>query len=119
MLLFSSCDKPQNDDLSVNPFIGKWELKSLMGGFSPTESFQENVILWVFNADESLIMTINKELSNLSRMPVKIDTIVSYSYSTIDISIGTFEYEYQLEGKTLKLFDNLASDGFMLEFEKK
>ncbi len=119
MLLCNSCDNDKKDDFSTNPFIGKWELKSIIGGFSPIEIFQENEILWTFNTDESLEIKINKELSNVSKLPIKVDTTLSYSYDTINISIGTNKFEYKLEGKTLKLYDNLASDGIMLELEKK
>lgn len=119
MLLCNSCDNDKKDDFPTNPFIGKWELKSIVGGFSPTESFYDNEVIWTFNTDESLEIKINKELSNVSKLPIKVDTTLSYSYDTINISIGTNEFEYKLEGKTLKLYDNLASDGIMLELEKK
>lgn len=119
MLLFNSCVNDKKDDFPTNPFIGIWELKSIVGGFSPTESFQKNEILWTFNTDESLEIKINKKLSNVSKLPIKVDTILSYSYDTINISIGTIEFVYKLEGKLLKLDDNLASDGIMLELEKK
>jgi len=119
LVILTCCDDNKNDDFSEKAFFGNWELKSLLGGFAPTEIFKENEILWLFNSDKTLKITINKELSDKSRLPIKIDTIVSYSYDTINISIGLYKYEYKFEGKTLKIIDNLASDGIMLEFVKK
>jgi hypothetical protein len=118
MLIFHSCDNDKKDEFTTNPFVGEWKLKSLMGGFSPIESFQENEILWTFNAD-SLEILIKKEIPPTSRLPIKTDTILSYSYDTFKISIGTIEFDYKLEGKILKLGHKVASDGIMLELEKK
>lgn len=123
ILLFSNCENNNNEDLTskngYDLFVGKWELMSLTGGFAPSETFNENEIIWEFNSNDSLKITIENDISDKSRLPIKIDTILPYSYDTLNISIGDYEYEYILKEKSLKLIDNLASDGIMLEFKMK
>jgi len=101
-----------------NLFIGKWGLVSLIG-FTYPENFNDNDIIWEFLSDDSLQITINIVVPEYSRLPVKSDSILLYSYDSLTINIGQYDYEYKIEENSLKLYDNLVTDGMMLEFERK
>ena len=117
LVLLFSCS--ENTDNESNLFLGKWQVISVAGGFSPTETFQEDEIIWDFYSNDSLEITINIIVSNTSKLPIKNDTTLLYSYDTNNILlIGSFEYEYRIEENSLKLFDNFASDGIMIELER-
>lgn len=117
LVLFFSCS--ENTYIESNLFLGKWQLISVAGGFSPTETFQEDEIIWNFYSNDSLEITTNIIVSNSSKLPIKNDTTLLYSYDTNNILIGSFEYEFRIEENSLKLFDNFASDGIMIELKKK
>lgn len=119
--LFSNCENNDNINPGDNDtlFVGKWELISLTGGFAPNETFTDDKIIWEFLQNDSVVVTIDTVLLDKSRLPFKVDTILFYSYDSLNISIGEIEFEYNLQDKTLKLIDDLISDGIMLEFEKK
>ena len=121
--LFSNCENNDKENIKHEDndtlFIGKWELISLTGGFAPNETFNDEKIIWEFLPYDSVIITIDTVLLDKSRLPFKVDTVLIYTYDSLNISIGNNEYEYDLQDKTLKLIDDLASDGIMLEFEKK
>ena len=119
LVILSSCD--DDNDVNIdNPFLGEWHLISLTGGFSPTETYQVGDIIWGFNSDDSLEIEISTNISNQSRLPIKNDTTLSYSYDSLHLVVGNNNYEYRLENNdsTLKLYDELASDGIMMELEK-
>ncbi len=120
-LLLCNCGNKNSDDLlnNNNRFIGQWQLISVSGGFSPTENFQSDDIIWKFQSNDSLEITTNVVVASNSRLPIKGDTVLSYSYDTINLSIGNFKYEYKIEKNSLKLFDNLVSDGMMIELVKQ
>ena len=123
VFLFSSCEKNDKENHSPSDndtmFEGKWELIGLTGGFAPDETFNDEKITWEFNPDDSVRLTIDTVLSEKSRLPFKADSILFYTYDSLNISIGDYKFEYTLHDKSLKLFDNLASDGFVLEFKGK
>jgi len=116
-LLFSCTEKAENID--NNPFLGKWHLMKVTGGFSPIETFQAEEIIWWFKSNDSLEIKVNFKVANNSLLSIKNDTTLLYSYNTTNLLVGRLEYEYRFEETILKLFDNLASDGKMFELEKK
>ena len=119
VFLFSNCENNINPGDKDALFVGKWELISLTGGFAPNEVFNDEKIIWEFSPNDSVRITIDTVLLDKSRLPFKVDTVLFYNYDSLNISIGDNEYEYELQDKVLKLIDDLASDGIMLEFEKK
>lgn len=123
IILFSSCENNDKENISFSDndtmFVGKWELISLTGGFAANEIFNDKKIMWEFYSNDSVRITIDTVLFEKSRLPFKTDSILFYTYDSINISVGDYKFEYTLHDKSLKLFDNLASDGFVLEFEGK
>lgn len=94
---------------------------SLTGGFAPGETFSNEKIIWEFSSNDSVKITADTVLSDKSRLPFIKDTVLFYSYDSLNIILGDneYEYEYEIQDKVLKLIDDLASDGIMLEFEKR
>lgn len=115
ILVFVSCTKNQE----IHQLSGEWQLKSLVGGFSPNETFQGDEVLWVLNSEKSLKTKINKVIPQNSRLPIKNDTILSYSYDASNIYFGNHQFNYQIEGNTLKLSKLIESDGILMTFERK
>ena len=118
-LLLCNCEKTTDNILNHNRFIGQWQLISVSGGFSPHENFQSDEIIWKFQSNDTLEITTNVVVTNSSRLPIKKDTVLTYSYDTNYLVIDNHKYEYKIDKNSLKLFDNLHSDGIMLEFVKK
>lgn len=119
VFFITSCSKNNYEKQnSNNPFEGKWKLISLTG-FSSSENFNENEINWEFLSNDSLHINVNINISDFSSLPIKKDSVLPYSYDTLKILIGNFNFEYKIEANSLKLFDNLASDGILLDFERE
>ncbi len=105
--------------------VGKWQLRSLTGGSAPAETFTGNDVVWDFWPVDTLIIDVNKVVPENSRLPFKESTLFHYSVdSTTMLSIYNFndehyDYEFRVEENTLQLYQNVASDGIVLEFEKE
>ncbi len=121
--LFISCSG-SNSDMDIqktntkNAFKGYWNLAKIRGGFSPTEQFTSGDVVFNFLDNDSVKIMIEVLVENSSKLPFKNDTILSYEYDSIEIVIGDENFEYIITDSLLKLFDNLASDGIMLELVK-
>lgn len=100
-------------------FYGKWELVRISGGFSQPEIFNAGQIIWEFSSDKSLSIKINTPLSKTSGVPFNKSTTLTFSADSAKILIDQIPYAYRITDKKLKLMHQLASDGNMLEFEKR
>ena len=107
-----------NNTNNANPFVREWNLKQVSGGFSQLESFQRGDVIFDFMENDSVKINLNIILQSTSKVPIKNDTIIYYEFDSLKILLGSQEYEYRFEEAKLKLIDNLASDGIMMELEK-
>ncbi len=121
--LFLSCSEQKNDsdntqDKLENPIVGEWNLKKISGGFSKSEEFEKGDVIFNFMENDSVNIAIGIVIENTSKLPFKNDTFLHYGFDSLEIIIGDKEFEYLLADSLLKLFDNLAADGILLELEK-
>lgn len=117
--LFVSCSEQNNDiDKIENPLKGEWNLKQISGGFSESEQYNNGDVVFHFTENDSVNIKFGIVLENSSKFPFTSDTVLYYEYDSVEIIIGDFEFEYVIADSLLKLIDNLASDGIMLELKK-
>lgn len=99
---------------------GTWNLIKVTAGFSPIEEFTEGQIIWEFNSQKLLLVTINTELSESSNITLRENG--EYDFVIIDeniIRINDDEYNYfLLEKEKLIISFEEASDGPRMEFIK-
>ena len=100
-LAFISCndETPQGQN---EPIYGTWNLIKVTAGFSPIEEFTEDQIVWEFNSQKLLFVTINTELSESSNITLRENG--EYDFEIIDeniIRINDNEYNYFLLEKRL------------------
>lgn len=124
LIMFTYCGVTDNNIVpkqdESNPFAGKWQTTKVSGGFSSPESFTDDEIVWDFFSNDSLKIIRQIDIPDNSKLPFKRDTVLSYSHDSMKITIGNnIDFEYKIDNKSLKLFDNLASDGIMIELNKK
>lgn len=100
-----------------NHFLGEWNLTNVSGGFSSTENFEINVVKWEFLMNDTVHITLQQDINENSKVPFKVDTLLTYSYNSNKIIIGGDVYEYHFDNTQLHLLDNPSSDGVILTFE--
>ncbi len=114
LLLFSSCS--DNETMKIDgPIIGKWSLLIYEPGYSPTENFNTGEIIWEFKETGILNVIISESISSSPVLPNG-----KYKYSIneneLKITIDNTEYDYEINNTKLLIDDDLASDGFRIEF---
>jgi hypothetical protein len=113
LLSFINCSN--NIDNNENSIIGTWNLLKFEPGFSPTENFNNGDIIWVFQQNETVNITID---TSISSSPIKPSGNYNYSLSESRILIGDTEYDYEFNKNILIISDNPSADGFRAEFSK-
>jgi hypothetical protein len=116
-LLFAiSCSDDMDKTIQDNAFVGDWFLSSINYGMGPTINYTSEDIIWEFNADNTLDVTLN-----ITALSILLNQNGSYSYNVISndsIQVGNGFYSYVLEEQTLQLFVDPESDGNTVTFSK-
>jgi hypothetical protein len=119
LFLITSCDSKENQTTSeeVNDLVGSWWLKSSAVGFRPPEYYDTGDIIWMFNSNNTVDITINVTPNNI----LPINENGNYPYNIISdnkISINNLVGDYQIDTQILKLSYNATSDGPTYTFQK-
>ncbi len=116
LLLFSSCS--DNEPINIEgPIIGKWSLIKYKPGYSPTENFNTGEIIWEFKKIEILNVIIDESISSSPVLPNGKHKY-SLNVNELKITIDNTEYDYEINNTKLLIDNDLASDGFRIEFIK-
>ena len=117
--IFISCDKEEPTTIT-DELYGEWSLiYSLSGGFGWPETFELNDIIWKFNSDNTISVTLN--VTPVSEIPLGITGVYEYALDGNHIILPdgkTFEFILLSDGTTLKLSQHEAADGPVITFEK-
>ncbi len=114
-----SCKKNETTATPNDELNGRWSLVEISKGFGGSESFVVNDIIWEFNSNNTIEVTLNVN----PNLEIPLDATGSYDYSVngnyITISnSNTFEYELLSNGTILRLSDNGAADGDIITLQK-
>jgi hypothetical protein len=127
IVLFTSCNSNNNDDLTESEsIIGIWNVKNISGGIAGIEDeYETGIITWVFN-DQTLTVENNESQGNIYSGFES----GTYNYSATEINginyiiIDNAEYGgYILSNNNLIINQNVTTSGssadrFMLQFER-
>lgn len=111
-LLLTNCSE-QHITREENPIYNKWSLVRFEPGLSPTETFNEGKIEWLFQQSNKLKVDID---NSISTSPIKPNGEYVFSLNRNSISIDNIEYDYSINENTLIISDDLSSDGFKATF---
>jgi hypothetical protein len=114
LLSFINCSN-NNIGNNENSIIGTWSLLKFEPGFSPTENFNNGDIIWIFQQNGTVNITIDISISS---SPIKQSGSYNYSLTERRILIGDTEYDYEFNKSILVISDNPSADGFRAEFSK-
>ncbi len=114
-------EKEENDTSLV---AGHWALRQITGGEAPAENFTGDDVIWHFYPKDTLLIYVNKMVSDVSRLPFKESTLFHYTVNKEKLSLYNFrdeqyEFEYSVDENFLRIYDHSASDEVMLEFAKE
>ena len=109
---FTTCSYNSNEN-DENTIIGAWTLIKFEPGFSPVENFNEGKILWEFQKNGILNITID---TSISSTPIKSGGSYKYSLTGSRILIGNTQYDYEFKNSFLIISNNPSADGFRAEF---
>lgn len=112
MFSFISCSN-NSDENDENIIIGSWSLIKFEPGFSPIEYFDKSQIIWVFQKNGIVYITIN---TSISSTPIKSSGSYNYSLTESRIIIDNTQYDYYFKNGFLIISDNPSADGFRAEF---
>lgn len=112
MFSFISCSNNSNEN-NENSIIGTWSLIRFEPGFSPIENFNERQIIWAFQKNGIVNITIN---TSISSTPIKSSGSYNYSLTGSKIIIDNTQYDYYFKNGFLIISDNPSADGFRAEF---
>ncbi len=115
--IFISCDEEKTTTTDV--LYGRWSLMENSKGFGGSETFETNDIIWKFNSDNTVSVTMN--VTPDLELPLGTTGIYEYDLEGNQITLlddTTFEVIILSDGNTLRLSDNGASDGNIISFEK-
>ena len=115
--IFISCDKEETTTTDI--LYGKWSLIENSKGFGGSEIFETNNIIWEFNSDNTVSVTIN--VTPDLELPLGTTGVYEYNLDGNQITLPdgiTFEIIILSDGNILRLSDNGASDGDIISFEK-
>jgi hypothetical protein len=113
---FFACD---SDDSQSNDLSGSWNLMSFQCCLFEPESFNQGDIIWSFNSNNTLDVTINTELIENSQLPIQENSSVSYSLTSNTVTLESIEYDYFFEDGLLYLTDDPEVDGPIIIFERR
>jgi hypothetical protein len=117
--IFVSCDKDETTTTTTDELYGEWSLVENSKGFGGYETFEINDIIWKFNSDNTINVTLN--VTPDLEIPLGITGVYEYTLDGNQITLpdgNTFEYTLLSDGAILRLSDNGASDGDIISFEK-
>ena len=123
-ILLFSCDSKSNDtavaEQTQNDILtGVWSLKNYSPGFGPLETFNPNDIIWQFNTNNSVTVSINTTLQSNSGVPITTNSNVSYSLvNNNNLIIQGQVYKITIQNNKLILDTNPSADGKRIEFDK-
>ena len=116
-ILFSltSCsdDKIEKQEIDIT---GLWSLIKFEPGFSPTENFSENQIIWSFQQTNILKIQID---NTVSTPPLKTEGEYNFSINGNRVTIDNMKYDFSINENILIISDNPSSDGFKATFSKE
>ena len=115
--IFISCDKEETTTTDI--LYGKWSLIENSKGFGGSETFETNNIIWEFNSDNTVSVTIN--VTPDLELPLGTTGIYEYNLDGNQITLPdgiAFEVIILSDGNILRLSDNGASGGDIISFEK-
>jgi len=111
---FTNCSE-QKVTQEENLIYNKWYLVKFEPGLSPTETFNEGKVIWLFQQENKLKVEIDNSVSS---SPIKPIGEYEFSLNGNRISIGNIEYDYSINENTLIISDDPSSDGFKATFLK-
>ena len=111
---FTGCNKEETKQ-QENSIYNQWSLIKYEPGFSPTEIFSANQIIWNFQPTNVLKIRVDNAVSS---PPLKTDGEYDFSLNDNRISINNLEYDFSINENTLILSDDPSSDGFKATFSK-
>lgn len=114
LISFVNCSN-NNNESDENSIIGTWNLLKFESGFSPIENYNNGDIIWVFQQNGTVNVTIN---SSIASSPIKPRGSYNYSLTGSRILIGDTEFDYEFNKSLLIISDNPSADGFRAEFLK-
>lgn len=117
--IFVSCDKDETTTTTTDELYGEWSLVENSKGFGGSETFEINDIIWKFNSDNTINVTLN--VTPDLELPLGITGVYEYTLDGNQITLpdgSTFEFILLLDGTILRLSANGASDGDIISFEK-
>lgn len=123
-ILLFGCDSKSNET-AVAPqpqtdiLTGVWSLKNYSPGFGPQETFNPNDIIWQFNSNNTVTVTINTTLQSNSGVPITTNSNVTYNLvNNTKVTIQTIEYNVTIQNNKLILDTDASADGKRIEFDK-
>ena len=84
-----------------------------------SEVFDPGDIIWTFNSDNTLDVSINTTLIENSQLPIQESTSVPYSTTSDTVLLESIEYDYFFEEGQLYLTDDPEVDGPIIIFNKR
>ena len=117
--IFVSCKKNETTTTPKDELRGRWSLVEISKGFGGSESFGVNDIIWEFNSNNTINVTLNVN-PNLE-IPLDATGVYNYTINGNQITLpnsNTFEFKLLSNETMLRLSDNGASDGDIITFQK-
>jgi len=114
-----SCSKDNPKEFnSINPFLGKWTLNLVTGGFFMPEIYDEGQIIFDFKDDNTVHIDFNTSILSSSKLPIKNDTVITYQFDSLVINLDGTTYNYVINDNKLTIGNNSSSDGISFQFGK-
>ncbi|HET8810467.1 MAG TPA: hypothetical protein VFM65_09420 [Flavobacteriaceae bacterium] len=115
---FAGCDNSDND-IDDPTIYGSWNLMNISGGFAGVDNdFERGTIIWTFDGNSSELVVENNNTEEV------IDGLDSGTYmfsisgsDTLFVEGGRFGV-YTVSKTQLIIDQGVASDGFLLKFER-
>ena len=124
VLIFSTflgvgCEK-DTPFFDANSIIGSWSLSEANLGWGGYESYESNQIVWKFETDQQLEVTVQEGLNVNQNIPFSNSQLGVYPYLTSDstLLIDGQLFHLLLENNLLIIDQNPALDGIQLSFSK-
>ncbi len=117
--IFVSCKKTKTTTTPNDELSGRWSLVEISKGFGGSETFRVNDIIWEFNSNNTINVTLNVN-PNLE-IPLDAPGIYNYTVNGNQITLPngiTFEFKLLSNGTMLRLSDNGAADGDIVTLQK-
>lgn len=97
---------------------GQWHMVSHECCLLPAETFSKNDVIWNFDSQNSLNVTLNIELDKDSQLPLTQSGTYEYAAGSTTVTIDGVEYDYYIKSGELTLSDSPESDGPIMRFVK-